>query len=130
MESYFLSIIIPTFKRNDNLKKAIESVLNQKGNFEVIVVDDNDSNSEFRKKNEQLMNEYKKIDNFSYIKHDRNKNGAVARNTGIKNAKGKYITFLDDDDEFLENRVKSIEECLSKTNADFACSGYIYKYKV
>ena len=65
-----VSIIIPTYKRNENLKKAIESILKQTyQNIEIIVVDDNNPNTEYRKKNEILMQSYIKIMIVYYINH-------------------------------------------------------------
>ncbi len=120
-----ISIIIPTYKRNENLARAIESVLNQTGDFELIVVDDNDPNTEYRNKNEQAVKKYLNNTNFTYLKHNKNKNGAAARNTGIKHAKGEYITFLDDDDEFVENRIEKLEEVIRKEHPDFIYTGVI-----
>ena len=56
-----VSIIIPTYKRNENIEMAIDSVLKQTyENIEIIVVDDNDPKTTYREKNEILMNNYKK----------------------------------------------------------------------
>lgn len=102
-----VSVIIPTYKRNENLKKAIESVLKQTyQNIEIIVVDDNNPDTRFRKDNEKIMECYLTNSKVKYIKHKKNKNGAAARNTGINVANGKYIGFLDDDDEFLPTKIE------------------------
>ena len=94
-----VSVIITTYKRADMLSRAINSVLNQTyKNIEVIVVDDNGNGSEYRLKTEIIMNKYSQIDNLKYIKHKENKNGSAARNTGIREATGDIICFLDDDD--------------------------------
>lgn len=118
-----VSIIIPTYKRNENLEKAIDSVLKQTyENIEIIVVDDNDSKTTYREKNEILMNNYKKNNKIIYIKHEKNKNGAAARNTGIKQAKGSYIGFLDDDDEFMPTKIEEQVKFLEK-NTEYNCVG-------
>lgn len=122
-----ISIIIPTYKRSEHLVEAVESVLNQSGNFELIVVDDNDSNTIYRENNERRMRKYKKWPNFHYLKHEKNKNGAAARNTGIACAKGDYITFLDDDDIFCANRVAELENIIAKEHPDFICTGVLVK---
>lgn len=110
-----VTIIIPTYKRSDYLGRAIRSVLAQTyQDFEIIVVDDNDSDSIYREKNEKLMKKYLNNSKIKYIKHEKNMNGAVARNTAIKVAKGDYITFLDDDDFFLKDRLKIIVEEMKK----------------
>jgi glycosyltransferase involved in cell wall biosynthesis len=101
-----VSVIIPTYKR-PMINRAIESVLNQTyKNIEIIVVDDNDPDSKYRNETEQVMLRYKENKNVKYIKHEKNRNGATARNTGIKNASGQYIAFLDDDDEFFPQKIE------------------------
>ena len=102
-----VSVIIPTYKNRGGLSDSINSVLNQecKNLIEVIVVDDNDPNSEFRRSTASLMEQYAKTPLVRYLCHEVNKNGAAARNTGIKAAKGDYIAFLDDDDLFLPNKL-------------------------
>ena len=101
-----VSVIIPTFGGNPSLKRAIESVLSQSYEpFEVIVVDDNNPGTDARNATERLMQDYLEDSRVSYIKHEKNKNGAVARNTGVKNSHGSYITFLDDDDIYLSDKL-------------------------
>jgi glycosyltransferase involved in cell wall biosynthesis len=101
-----VSIIIPTFGRPISLKRAINSALFQTySNIEVIIVDDNNPDSVYRKKTSEIISEIKDS-RVVYIKHESNLNGATARNTGIKNSKGKFISFLDDDDEFEPNKLE------------------------
>lgn len=121
--SILVSVIIPTYKRYDKLKRAIESVLNQTySNIELIVVDDNSPGTTERYNTESLMNLYKENSNIIYIKHDKNKNGAAARNTGLSIAKGKYIAFLDDDDEFMVDKIKYQVELLENKDISWgAC---------
>ncbi|HPK10078.1 MAG TPA: glycosyltransferase family 2 protein [Saprospiraceae bacterium] len=105
-----VSVIIPTFGEPLFLDKAILSVLNQTlKNIELIVVDDNDPSTDERFKTESILSFYLKNDTrVKYIKHEKNLNGAVARNTGIANSTGKYIAFLDSDDEYMYDR---LEKC-------------------
>lgn len=101
-----VSVIIPTFKRPKYLKRAIESVLNQTyKNIEIIVVDDNNKGDKYSRETETLMKKFNDS-RVNYIQHKVNKNGSAARNTGINNSSGKYITFLDDDDEFLLKKIE------------------------
>ena len=115
----FLTIIIPTYKRSEFLCRAIDSILKNSGDYEIIVVDDNDEDSTFRRDNEKNLEKYLKNNEIIYLKHKKNKNGAAARNTGIKKARGKYITFLDDDDEFYEDRIKEIYDITQIQEYDF-----------
>ena len=112
-----VSVIIPTYKRPKELERAIISVKNQTyKNIEIIVVDDNANDIEQRKSTEQVV---KKYENIVYIQNKENLGGSKTRNIGIENAKGKYIAFLDDDDEFLPNKIeqqiKLYKEYLLKT---------------
>ena len=102
-----VSVIIPTFKNRGGLVKSIESVLSQNydGLIEVIVVDDNDPQNEFRAKTEKLMMQFQKDKRVIYIKHECNKNGSAARNTGIKASRGNFIGLLDDDDMYMPGKI-------------------------
>lgn len=110
-----VSVIIPTYNRPTYLRRCLESVLNQTyKNIEIFVVDDNNPETEARIETEKIMNEYVNGKNVTYLKHNFNKNGSAARNTGWKHSSGKYITFLDDDDEIDESKIQKQVECLAK----------------
>lgn len=105
-----VSIIIPTHKRKPNiLSRAILSALNQTyKNIEVIVVDDNygDDLNTFRMATISIVNEISKEDNrLSLILNDKNLGGALSRNVGAFSSKADYISFLDDDDELLPDKI-------------------------
>lgn len=110
-----VSVVIPTYKRSDMLINAIESVKSQTyKNIEIIIVDDNDEDSEYRKETKGKLKEYIELNEIRYIENKKNIGGSLTRNRGIKEARGKYIAFLDDDDIFMptkiEKQVKLIEE--------------------
>ena len=116
-----VSVIIPTFGVPIFLRDAIESVLKQSVKWELIIVDDNNPNTEARVKTEALVMEYVRNDErISYIKHECNKNGAVARNTGLAVAKGKYISFLDSDDEYMPNRLRKCFNLMEEASLNIA----------
>lgn len=134
-----VSVIIPTYGIPVFLDKAINSVLNQTfSDLELIIVDDNNSDTEARICTETLIDQFsdKRI---KYIQHDRNRNGAVARNTGIAHSSGQYIAFLDSDDEYFPNRLQKCVNVIHKlppevggvyTGCEFRCKGRTYnKYK-
>lgn len=96
-----VSVIIPTYNRAHLVGRAIESVLNQTyQNFEIIVVDDGSTDNT----EEVVKNFNNKV--IRYIRHKENRGGGAARNTGIKEAEGNYIAFLDDDDEWLPEKLE------------------------
>jgi len=93
-----VSVIIPTYNRAHLIGRAIQSVLNQTyQDFELIVVDDGSTDNT----NEVIKEFSQKDKRILYIKHDKNKGGSAARNTGIKAARGEYIAFQDSDDEMV-----------------------------
>lgn len=116
-----VSVIITTYGKPVFLKQCIESVVNQSlKDWELIVVDDNNPQTQERVETEILMSKYRNRANIRYIKHDCNKNGAVARNTGLTEAKGKYIALLDSDDEYKPERLCRCCEILDKADENVA----------
>lgn len=101
------SIIITTYNRPEFLQRAIKSCLDQETsiNYEIIVVDDNGKGNELQKETEQLVKSIS--DSIVYVILETNMGACVARNTGVDLAKGEFIFFLDDDDEFLLNKVEA-----------------------
>lgn len=102
-----VSVIIPTYKRSNMLPRAIVSVLGQTySNIQVVVVDDNNPDTEYRKNTAQLMEQYSADTRVKYIKHSKNMNGSVARNTGIGSSDGDIVAFLDDDDCYYPEKIE------------------------
>lgn len=127
MEKPLVSIIIPTYNRVDTLIEAIECLLNQTySNIEIVVVNDNgEKYPEVTKKLEEKLKPYlKNLGNkLNYIKLEKNSGGAIARNTGLKNANGKYICFLDDDEEYNEKKIEKQVELLESCDSNVAFVG-------
>lgn len=122
-----VSVVIPTYKRSDKIERAIKSAINQTyTNIEIIVVDDNAEFPEERKKTKDIVNKYQ---NVKLIENEHNLGGALTRNVGIDNAKGKYIAFLDDDDEFINTKVQKQMELLKQKENEGKKVGMIYCYK-
>lgn len=110
-----VSVIIPTYSRSDTLGRAIQSVLNQTyPQIEILVVDDNEPQSEYSKKVEELISSIN-ANNLYLVTQPCHINGAAARNAGIKVAKGEYISFLDDDDLLLPDKIAVQVEHIKKT---------------
>ncbi|RLB20135.1 MAG: glycosyl transferase [Deltaproteobacteria bacterium] len=96
-----VTVIIPTRNRAKLVKKAVTSVLNQTfEDLEVVVVDDaSDDNTR------QVVKSFDDS-RVNYIFLKRRSGPAGARNTGIKAARGRYIAFIDDDDEWMAEKLK------------------------
>jgi glycosyltransferase involved in cell wall biosynthesis len=96
-----VSVIIITYNRAHLLGAAMTSVLNQTfQDFELIVVDDASQDN-----TADVVRSFRD-DRIRYIRHDTNKRVAGARNTGLQNSMGEYIAFLDDDDEWLPEKLQ------------------------
>lgn len=110
----FVSVIIPTFNRPDFLQESIRSVLDQTyRNLEIIVV--NDAGEDVNDIIEALGDKRVK-----YIRHEKNKGLAASRNTGIKNASGKYIAYLDDDDVYYPDHIEALVSFIKENNCKAA----------
>lgn len=109
-----VTIIIPCYNVDKYIKKCIDSVINQTyGNIQIILIDDGSLDNT----NEVILELIKNKDNILYI---RNINAGVsnARNTGINNAAGDYIMFLDSDDYISKNMITNMFKLIIKYNSD------------
>jgi len=123
-----VSVIIPTYKRNwKYLCRAVGSVQNQTfKDLEIIVVDDSPESFKFRKDIITRMNDLCKVDQrIVYLINEKNLGGSCARNRGIELAKGKYITFLDDDDEYLPEKIEKQLMFMEQNKCDMSFSNMI-----
>lgn len=116
-----VSVIIPTYNRANEIEKAVRSVINQTlKEIEIIVVDDNPPETQARNETRAIISKIKKDDSrLIYIEHPRNMNGSVARNSGLKIAKGEVIAFLDDDDCYLPEKLEKQYELLISLGNDY-----------
>jgi glycosyltransferase involved in cell wall biosynthesis len=91
-----ISVIVPVFNLEDYVAETIESILAQENysNFELLIVDDNSTDATFS----IITNYAHKDERIKIFTNKRKKGAAGARNTGLDNAKGEWITFLDGDD--------------------------------
>lgn len=122
-----VSVIITTKNRKGLLKKAIDSVLHQTyENIECIVVDDGSEDG-----TELYIQEYIIDNRVKYIRIDSDvsKGGNFARNTGILNSNGKYIAFLDDDDEWFPDKTyKQVGALNNSLDVGLVYCGRIFEY--
>ena len=96
-----VSVVVLTHNRPELLRRAVSSILNQTfQDFEIVLVDDasTDSTPEVVRGLGDAR--------IKYIRHEVNKGEAGSRNTGVTNSSGQYIAFLDDDDEWLPEKLE------------------------
>lgn len=122
VEEPLISVIIPVYNSEQFLKSCVESLMLQTfTNAEFIFVDDGSTDNSV-----SMLKKYQQLDSRIVIETQENQYAAVARNNGIKIAKGKYITFLDSDDIFDKDALKSFYHTAIRTNADIVISGANY----
>lgn len=99
------SIIVPYWNSEKWLRRCLDSLIDQKGDFEFLLVDDGSTDN-----SEQIAEEYESKDKrFRTYYNEREKGVSGARNTGLSHATGDWITFLDADDELLPNAVEKFD---------------------
>lgn len=98
-----VSVVLPTYNRPERLRRAVKSVDEQTyGNVELIVVDDYSSTPA-----EQVLADHSFEDlRVRHLRHAENEGANTARNNGIEAARGEFIAFLDDDDEWVPTKLE------------------------
>lgn len=125
-----VSIIIATYRREDALKNALESLITQTYNdIEIVLVDDN-SDFEWNEKVRRIVDDFKaKAPEFAfkYIVNAVNQGSAKTRNVGIEASSGEYVTFLDDDDIYLPSKVERQVLFMQENSFDYSITDmYLY----
>lgn len=119
-EDFLISIVIPIYNAEKYLEECLNSIKNQTyKNFEVIMVNDGSKDE-----SETICKRFLEYDaRFRYFTKE---NGGVssARNLGLDNVKGDFITFIDSDDWIAENHLELLINSIKKTNSDIVVSCY------
>ena len=124
-----VSVIIPTHNRAHMVRRAIESVLAQTWqDFEIVVISDGSKDS-----TDEVVASF--VDNrIRLLKHERERGASAARNTGLQASSGGYIAFLDDDDEWLPDKLRvqldAIRQSDSMTGLVYCWIEYVLEGKM
>jgi len=118
-----VSIVTPSYNCEKYIASTIESVLNQTySNFEMIIVDDISTD-----KTTDIIKKYQKKDKrIKLIVLDKKGGASIARNRAIKEAKGKYIAFLDSDDMWYEEKLEKQITWMENNSINFSYTDYEY----
>ena len=115
-----VSVIIPVYNACDYIRPAMDSVLYQTlSEIEVICVDDGSTDNTL-----EVLKEYQARDSRVRIATETNAGPGLARNNGMKRARGKYIAFLDSDDFFEPNHLELLYELAERDELDIAIARY------
>lgn len=109
-----VSIIMPSYNTASFISKTIESVLNQTyKNWELLIVDDCSTDD-----TDEIVSKYndKRI---VYLKNEKNSGAAISRNRALRNAKGKWIAFLDSDDLWHPTKLEKQIKFMKKMDISF-----------
>lgn len=115
-----ISIIVPAYNAAEYISRCIESIIRQtESDFEILIVDDGSTDS-----TGQICKEFQACDSRVRYFYQNNCGVARARNLGLKNARGKYITFADADDWLEKDSFKICLGYLQNSHADILKFGY------
>ena len=115
-----ISIIVPVYNTEKYLDQCIQSILAQTYNdFELLLIDDGSTDS-----SGAICDKYAEQDSRVRVFHKDNGGVSSARNMGLDNAKGEWITFVDADDELYIDALKVLAEISSNTFVDLVIAGY------
>ena len=115
-----VSIIMPSYNTARFISETIDSVLRQTyANWELIVVDDCSTDN-----TDEVIGAYLADERIRYIKNEKNSGAAVSRNRALREARGKWIAFLDSDDLWLPEKLEKQLAFMTKNGYDFSYTNY------
>ena len=118
-----VSVIIPVYNTADYLRECVDSVISQTyKDLEILLIDDGSTDA-----SPAICDEYAKKDNRVVVIHQKNGGRSVARNTGLDNAKGTYLLFVDSDDYITGNAVEKLVNAQKEKNADMVIFNFFGK---
>lgn len=121
MNEDLVSIIVPIYNAEKFIKETIQTVLNQTYNkWELLLINDCSKDDSVK-----IIKEFEQKDSRIHLIELKNNSGAaIARNTGIENAKGRYIAFLDADDLWDKGKLEKQLNFIKKNNYEFTFTSY------
>lgn len=121
-ENPLVSVVIPTYGRDEHLPAAINSVLNQQyERIELLVIDDGSPIPVATTLPEDILKDKRT----EVVRHEENRGANAARNTGIRTSNGDYVAFLDDDDRWKETKLRKQVDRFSESSPE---TGVIYTW--
>lgn len=124
MKTDLISVIVPIYNVEKYLSKCIDSIISQTyTNLEIILVDDGSTDD-----SKTIAEKYLEKDKRIKLYHKENGGLSDARNYGIKEMTGKYVTFVDSDDYIETDIIEKMYNSLKTNNADICCCAKVLEY--
>ena len=117
------SVIVPVYNAEKYLTKCLDSVFRQKGDFEVIAVNDGSKDNSL-----EILQQYAAKHNNMRVINQVNQGVSAARNAGFAAARNKYITFVDSDDWLEPDAFEKVSEVIKKDGSDIVQTDYFDVY--
>ena len=119
-----VSVIVPVYNTEKYLRRCIDSIINQAcNNLQIILVDDGSTDN-----SGAICDEYARKDARIIVIHQQNGGSVIARNAGIKGAKGEWIAFVDSDDWIASQMLSVLMDKASQADYDMIWFDIISKY--
>lgn len=120
-ENILLSLIVPVYNEEKNLRKCLTSLVNQETDlkYEIIVINNASTDN-----SESIIREFESNSKINAVKLKVNKGGSVARNYGISISKGKWIGFIDSDDYVSASYIEKMLKTAMQNDSDIVKCGY------
>ena len=119
-ENPLVSVVLSIYNVEKYLERCLKSVIEQTyTNLEILLIDDGSTDH-----CSEICDKWEKKDNRIRVVHKKNAGLGMARNTGIEEAKGKYICFFDSDDYIDSKTIEHTTKILEKEKADLVVFGY------
>lgn len=120
-----VSIIVPIYNVGQYLPKCIESIINQTyADLDIILVDDGSTDE-----SSQICDDYRKKDSRIIVIHKQNEGLVKARKTGLENASGRYICYVDGDDWIEPDMIECLLADMDAADADLVVSNLFYDFE-
>jgi glycosyltransferase involved in cell wall biosynthesis len=115
-----VSIIMPSYNTGEYIKNSIQSVINQTyTNWELIIVDDCSTDN-----TDEIVTPFLTDNRIRFLKNKKNSGAAISRNYALREAKGKWIAFLDSDDIWLPEKLERQLNYMEENNYSFTYTDY------
>ena len=115
-----VSVIMPSYNTAKYIAESIESIMNQTYPYwELIIVDDCSTDN-----TDSVVENYLSDTRIRYLKNEKNSGAAISRNYALREAKGKWIAFLDSDDVWLPEKLETQIAFMLENDYKFTCTDY------